>query len=313
MSIRLRTLFAPAALLAGGATSAYALFGGFAAGLPPEWCPAPAAAAAAEGKPAPDAPVIVAEGRLEAYPDADVWVGAEVAGLLEQVPVFERQSVRRGELLAELRAEELRAELAEIAARAGEVAADIRLYELELHRQEQLAAEGVVARAVADHARRNLEAAQARRHTLEAQRARVQSLLDKTRVVAPIDGLVVERRVDRGETVHAGDALLRVVDLSRLRVAAEVDEFDAGRVALGQAVTVTAEGHDGRSWNGVVEEIPEAVALRGLKPQDPTRPTDARVLVVKIRLTESVPLKLGQRVEVRPAAPPPAQGAGGSN
>ncbi|MES1210824.1 MAG: hypothetical protein ABUL63_00690, partial [Acidobacteriota bacterium] len=82
------------------------------------------------------------------------------------------------------------------------------------------------------------------------------------------------------------------------RIEAEVDEFDAGRVTLGSIVKVTAEGFAGQSWKGTVEEIPDAVVGRRLKPQDPGRPSDTRVLLVKVALGEATPLKLGQRVEV---------------
>jgi hypothetical protein len=60
-----------------------------------------------------------------------------------------------------------------------------------------------------------------------------------------------------------------------------------------------AEGYDGASWRGRVEEIPDAVVGRRLKPQDPGKPEDTRVLLVKIALLEPTPLKLGQRVEIR--------------
>jgi hypothetical protein len=48
----------------------------------------------------------------------------------------------------------------------------------------------------------------------------------------------------------------------------------------------------------MVEEIPDSVSEKNLKPQDPGRPTDVRVLRVKIRFLEPTPLKLGQRVEL---------------
>ena len=101
-----------------------------------------------------------------------------------------------------------------------------------------------------------------------------------------------------GETIDAGDAVIDVADLRRVRVEAEVDEFDAGRVSLGASVVVRAEGFDGQSWAGRVEEIPDAVTGRRLKPQDPGKPQDTRVLLVKVALDEATPLKLGQRVEV---------------
>ena len=77
-----------------------------------------------------------------------------------------------------------------------------------------------------------------------------------------------------------------------------MDEFDASRVTLGAGAVVTAEGFDGRRWRGTVEEIPDAVSGRRLKPQDPGKPQDTRVLIVKVKLAEPTPLKLGQRVEV---------------
>ena len=95
-----------------------------------------------------------------------------------------------------------------------------------------------------------------------------------------------------------GTRLVTIADTNRVRIEAEVDEFDAERVRLAQAVKITAEGYAGQSWGGVVEEIPDAVSEKNLKPQDPGRPTDARVLRVKIRFQEPTPLRLGQRVEV---------------
>ena len=94
-----------------------------------------------------------------------------------------------------------------------------------------------------------------------------------------------------------------IADLKRVRIEAEVDEFDAGRVALGAPVVVRAEGYDGQSWRGRVEEIPDAVSGRKLKPQDPGRPQDTRVLLVKVALDQATPLKLGQRVEVEIGRP----------
>jgi hypothetical protein len=86
--------------------------------------------------------------------------------------------------------------------------------------------------------------------------------------------------------------------LKRVRVEAEVDEVDFGGIALGAIVTISAEGFPGRIWRGHVEEIPDVVVGRHLRPEDTARPVDTRVLLVKIGLLEPTPLKLGQRIEV---------------
>ena len=62
--------------------------------------------------------------------------------------------------------------------------------------------------------------------------------------------------------------------------------------------TITAEGYPGRRWRGEVEEIADAVVARQTRPEDPGRPADTRVLLVRVAFREPNPLKLGQRVEV---------------
>jgi len=248
--------------------------------------------------PSPGAGRVVAEGRLVAYPGAEVTVSAEVAGLLVELPIVERQSVRRGQLLARLRADDLQASLAEERARLSEVDAEIRLAETEKARSEQLLSKQVDTAARRDRAVRDLEVALARRETVQAALARLEADIAKRRIVAPIDGVVLARPVDPGETLEARAPIATLADLSRVRIEAEVDEFDAGRVALGQKVTVRAEGYDGDGWTGTVEEIPDGVSGRRLKPQDPGKPSDTRVLLVKVKLDGATPLKLGQRVEV---------------
>ena len=110
--------------------------------------------------------------------------------------------------------------------------------------------------------------------------------------------MVVARHADPGETVGPAAPLVTIVDLSRLRVEAEVDEFDIAHVAVGAEATITAEGYAGRRWRGEVEEIADAVVARQTRPEDPGRPADTRVLPVWLAFREANPLKLGQRVEV---------------
>jgi len=89
-----------------------------------------------------------------------------------------------------------------------------------------------------------------------------------------------------------------VADLRRTRVAAEVDEFDAPALRDGAEVALSVEGLPGRSFRGRVSEIPDEVVPRQLKPEDPGRPSNTRVVRAKIVLLEAAPLRLGQRVEL---------------
>jgi HlyD family secretion protein len=249
--------------------------------------------------PPPGAAAVAAEGRVVAYPGAEVVVGTDLAGTIVVLKVQEKEKVRRGQLLAELRSDDHRAALAEAKARVIEAEADIRLAEADVERARALWQKEVGSRQAVDKAERDVDAARARRQTAAATADRLEAVLAKTRVLSPIDGVIVARHAQAGETLEAGQRIVTVADLSRTRIEAELDEFDSGRVHLQDEVRVTAEGYDGKVWKGRVEEIPDAVVGRRLKPQDPGKPEDTRVLLVKVALLEPTPLKLGQRVEIR--------------
>jgi len=250
---------------------------------------APAAAPSSHG--------VAAEGRVVSYPGDEVVVGTDLAGTLTALPVKEKTSVKKGALIADIAAEEQRAALAQARARIVEADSDIKLAELELERARSLFEKKVGAKQPLDQAERNLDAARARRATAAADAQRLAAIVAKARILSPIDGVVLARHAQPGETVDRGAKLVTIANLSRSRIEAEVDEFDASRIALGAPVTVRAEGWRD-AWKGTVEEIPDAGGPRRVKPEDPGKPSDTRVLLVKIAFAEKTPLKLGQRVEV---------------
>jgi RND family efflux transporter MFP subunit len=252
----------------------------------------------AEAKPAAEAPQsVLAEGRVAVPVGAEVTLGAELSGKLLSLSVKEQDRVKAGDVLGEVDVKEQRAALGEAWARVKEAGTDVDFTSRERKRSEQLLRSSVVAEAAHDRSVHDSTAAETRRSSLLAGAARISANIAKSKVVAPIDGTVTQRFADPGEMVSSGAPLLTLTDLSHLRIEAEVGEFDAGRVRLGADVTVRTEGYDAR-WRGKVAEIPDRVVPRSLRPLDPSRPVDTRVLVVKIELSEPVPLKLGQRVEV---------------
>jgi HlyD family secretion protein len=245
---------------------------------------------------------VAAEGRVVVYPGAEVVVGTEVAGLIVRLTVKEKSPVRAGDLVAELNSADLRASRAESDARVDESEADIRFYDREVRRDLALLAKNATCAQNLDVNLRGLDLARARRSAAIASRDRLDALIAKTRVTAPIDGVVTARHVQAGEIARLGTAVVTITDLKRLRIEAEVDEFDTARVALGASVSITAEGYGPTKWRGTVEEIPDSVVSRRTRPADPGRPIDARVLPVKISLTEPTALRLGQRIDVEIAS-----------
>jgi multidrug resistance efflux pump len=167
-----------------------------------------------------------------------------------------------------------------------------------MDRIRRLRAEGIATDEAFDDASEARSAALAQCKRFAAVVAGLTARVAKARMYAPIAGTVIHRYENVGTTVGVADRLLTIADLTRTRIVAEIDEFDAGRVSVGTPVAVRADSHRAVSWQGVIEEIPAVVVDRRMRPQDPGRPSDARVLLVKIALHEPTPLKLNQRVEV---------------
>ena len=257
----------------------------------------PEASAAATTTSAPIAGV-AAEGRVVAYPGAEVTIGADAIGRLLRVSVEEGDVVRPGQVLAEIDASDLVAGLDEAKARLEEAVAEKRLAHLNAERKAKLFEEGILPAYDRDAAARDVEITQARIETATASIRRLEATIARTRLVSPINGTVTSRLVNAGQMVDRGDAAFVVADLNRLRIEGEAHEADADRVALGAEVEIRVDGFPGQSFHGLVEEIPGSVTLRRIKPQDPARPTDVRVLALKVALDGKTPLKLGTTVDL---------------
>lgn len=241
---------------------------------------------------------IAAEGRVVAYPGAEVTVGADAIGRLLRVNVEEGSLVHKGQILAEIDASDLVASLDEAKARLQEAKAEQHLSQLNAERKRRLFAEGVIPAFDRDAAARDVEITDARIETATASIRRLEATLAKTRMVAPIDGTVTSRIVNAGQMVDRGDPAFVIADLSRLRIEGEAHEADANRVVINAEVEIRADGYPGQSFHGRVEEIPGSVTMRRIKPQDPSRPTDIRVLALKVAFPRGTPLKLGTTVDL---------------
>jgi HlyD family secretion protein len=242
---------------------------------------------------------IVAEGRVVTYPGERVSVASELGGRIVRLAVAEGQVVHKGDLIAQLESDEYRADLAEATARLGEIDADISLLEWKLKRTTDLTSRGATPLVEVEQQRRDLAAARARREAAAAHADQLHIQLQRTTITAPIDGTVIARSVQESEVVQAGSPIVTIANLAHTRIEAEVNEFDGAGVVLGRRAFVTAEGFPGVRWPATVEEVPPVVVTRQLRPQDPGRPTDSGVVLVKLALPEPIPLRLGQRVEVR--------------
>jgi multidrug resistance efflux pump len=109
------------------------------------------------------------------------------------------------------------------------------------------------------------------------------SLLDYA-ILSPIDGLVIERSAETGETVDVGTPLFTIIDPDKLHVWAEIEETDAGRISPGRAVFVEVDAFPDKQYPGEVTQVLEAVQRKRQKSFDPVATFDINTQKVLIEL-----------------------------
>jgi len=127
-----------------------------------------------------------------------------------------------------------------------------------------------------------------------------QALLEKTQIRAPADGVVLRVGASKGELAVPTlvPALLVIGDVSALRVRAEVNEQDLGRIRTGQGVLVRAAAFHGREFDGKVSSIARVVGPSRINSGDPRKFNDIDVLEVVVDLPDPGPLVVGEQVDV---------------
>jgi HlyD family secretion protein len=127
-----------------------------------------------------------------------------------------------------------------------------------------------------------------------------QAALEKTQIRAPSDGVVLRVDAKNGELAipAAGPPIMSMGDVSALRVRAEVNEQDLGRIRVGQAVLVRAGAFHGREFDGRVASIARVVGPSRINSGDPRKFSDVDVLEVLVDLPNPGPLVVGEQVDV---------------
>ncbi len=206
-------------------------------------------------------------------PLVQVQVGSQVSGRIARVLVDFNHRVRAGQLLAEIDPTPFRASVAQARAQVMSAEAQLQraraneqLAATNLHRAEDLRARGLNAQSDVDQARGShaVSRADVAVATAEIARARaslqsVETNLANTRIVSPIDGVVIQRSIDEGQTVAASFQapvlFLLANDLSRMRIVANVDEADIARMREHLVAEARVDAFPGEVFRGEVTEL----------------------------------------------------------
>ena len=200
---------------------------------------------------------ISATGTLE--PVDQVEVGTQVSGDIAKIYVDFNSKVKKGQVIAELDKSKLKATLtqAEIAYRSAET--DYKYKESTYNRIKKLSESNAASAVELETAEYNMNSAKlsVERSKNEVSQARLN--LSYATIKSPIDGVVLKRAVEVGQTVAASMSTptLFVIakDLSQMKVMAAVDEADIGQVKQGQRVTFTVDAFQEDKFNGSVQEV----------------------------------------------------------
>jgi HlyD family secretion protein len=217
---------------------------------------------------------VTATGTLNAV--TTVLVGTQVSGTIKEIFVDFNAQVRQGQLLAQIDPALPQAKVAQaranlLSAEAGVEKAESALREAQRvwERNRTLFARDYIARSELDTAETNAQSAAAQLKVSQAQVAQARAALQQeetnlryTQILSPVNGTVISRNVDIGQTVAASfqtPTLFNIAeDLTRMQVETSVDEADIGRVRVGQAVEFTVDAYPDQPFSGRIHEIRNA-------------------------------------------------------
>ncbi|MFM8409183.1 MAG: efflux RND transporter periplasmic adaptor subunit, partial [Alphaproteobacteria bacterium] len=240
-------------------------------------------------------------------PVKSVIVGTYVSGPVAAIDVDFNSPVRRGQRIAKIdprnfvgKVEQARASLADAQAQVRKAQAELALRRSQLERQEKLATSRVlsdeeldVARSAEKQAEAGLALAQAEVEKARASLKDAEVNLGYTDIVSPVDGIVVSRNVDVGQTVAASfqtPTLFVIAEsLERMQVNAFVSEADIGRVHEGQEATFGVDAFPGRAIPAVVRQVRNApTTVQNVVTYDVVLDVDNRDGTLKPGMTANV-------------------------
>jgi HlyD family secretion protein len=275
---------------------------------------------------------IAATGTINAV--TTVSVGSQVSGTIQQIFVDFNSRVRKGQVIALIDPRLLEAAVEQARANVGNAKASLERAQVGVidtertnRRNRELVKDGFVAQADVDSSQTALEQAAAQRRSAEAVLQQAEGALRVARtnleyatIRSPVDGIVISRTVDVGQTVAASfqtPTLFSIAeDLTKMQVDTNVDESDIGRAALGQAVTFTVDAWPEKTFAGEVAQVRNSpIVTQNVVTYNVVVRVDNRELLLKPGMTANVSIevkKFGDVLKIPNAAlryRPAAKGA----
>ncbi len=201
--------------------------------------------------------VVTATGSIAAIKTVDV--GTQVSGVISKIYVDYNSHVKKGQLLAEIDRQALLSSLQSSQAALDDAKADLTYKTATYERTKALYNKNLIAKTDYDEALYNYEKSKANLKTATCNYDKAKVNLDYAYIYSPIDGVVLSRAVDEGQTVAASfstPTLFSIAnDLTQMQVEANIDEADIGQVRNGQHVDFTVDAFPDMKFTGTVTQI----------------------------------------------------------
>ncbi len=200
---------------------------------------------------------VTATGTVE--PVTKVEVGTQVSGIIDKLYADYNDIVKAGQVIAEMDKINLQAELASSQAQLSTAKTEFEYREKEYNRIKTLHDKELVSDSEYDSSYYQYETAKNAYNQAQASFTKVKRNLSYATITSPIDGVVISRAVEEGQTVAAGfetPTLFTIAkDLTDMQVIADVDEADIGQVKDGQNVTFTVDAYPDDVFKGTVQQV----------------------------------------------------------
>ncbi len=200
--------------------------------------------------------VVTATGTMESVTSVDV--GTQVTGIIEHLYVDYNDTVKKGQLLAELEKTLLDSELKSADANMASAKASYEYAKKNYERDKALHNEQLISDYEFQTSQRDYDVARLSYEKSQADRVRAAKNLNYAEIYSPIDGIVISREVEVGQTVVSNmnvANLYVIADLDNMRVVGNVDEADIGQVKVGQHVTFTVDAYTNDTFSGTVTQV----------------------------------------------------------
>ena len=195
----------------------------------------------------------------EIQPVNTVNVGSQVSGTIEDIFVDYNSKVKKGDVLLKIEPSVLQSTVDESKAQLESAKSQLKYYENEYRRNTSLYKDGFISRAEMEQSQTNYEQAEQSVKKAQYTYERAVTNLGYATITSPVDGTVISRKVDKGQTVAASfqtpDLFEIAEDLSKMQIETAVSEADIGMIKEGVPVNFTVDAYPNQKFNGHIRQI----------------------------------------------------------